>query len=160
MPKRVITKLKKKGILLTILFAVFFTFVDQISKFLILIYVKDSPINIISDIFTFTYSENTGIAFSIPMPQVLLIIMNILLIFIIVLLAIIDFRIEKIHTQIVIAAVIGGGMGNMVDRFQYGYVIDFISIWKYPIFNLADVFITVGILSLVVFYGKIKRSKI
>jgi signal peptidase II len=54
--------------------------------------------------------------------------------------------------------VLGGGLGNLIDRFTRGYVIDFISIWKWPVFNLADVFVTIGVLLIVLFYGKIKAQ--
>ncbi|WP_335342687.1 signal peptidase II [Moraxella haemolytica] len=53
-----------------------------------------------------------------------------------------------------LALVLGGAIGNVVDRFLYGYVIDFIhvhyaDIWHYPIFNIADIGICIGMVLVV-----------
>lgn len=49
-----------------------------------------------------------------------------------------------------LALILGGAIGNLIDRIQYGYVIDFIhihyaNVWHYPIFNVADIGICVGV---------------
>lgn len=53
------------------------------------------------------------------------------------------------RTGLALALVIGGAIGNLVDRIQYGYVIDFIDVhyagWHWPAFNVADSAITVGV---------------
>ena len=50
--------------------------------------------------------------------------------------------------------VIGGALGNFIDRIIYGYVIDFIDInlfgWNYPVFNIADMMIVIGVFLLVI----------
>lgn len=55
-------------------------------------------------------------------------------------------RIEKIA----ISFIAGGALGNLTDRLRYGYVIDFIDLRVWPVFNIADSFITVGTLMLIV----------
>ena len=40
---------------------------------------------------------------------------------------------------------LGGAVGNMIDRIRYGFVIDFISIWNFPVFNIADASIALGV---------------
>lgn len=40
---------------------------------------------------------------------------------------------------------LGGAFGNLIDRFKYGYVVDFISVGNFPVFNVADSCITVGV---------------
>ena len=59
-------------------------------------------------------------------------------------------KIEKISYSLIL----GGAIGNFIDRIIYGYVRDFIEIdifgWDYPIFNLADVFVVVGVILLVI----------
>ena len=65
----------------------------------------------------------------------------------------------------ILAMILGGGIGNMIDRFAYGYVIDFIDVrflpfWKW-IFNVADCFVTVGaiLLALLFIVSEIKKRK-
>ena len=40
---------------------------------------------------------------------------------------------------------LGGALGNMIDRIRYGYVIDFISVKDFPVFNVADSCISIGV---------------
>ena len=50
-----------------------------------------------------------------------------------------------------IAAVYGGGLGNMIDRVRFGYVVDMIEtqFMEFPVFNVADSFITCGCIALI-----------
>jgi signal peptidase II len=43
----------------------------------------------------------------------------------------------------------GGAIGNLLDRLTLGYVTDFISIWKFPVFNIADLSITLGVIVMI-----------
>ena len=105
------------------------------------------------------YTQNTGIAFSIPIPYLALVIFNIILIGVVIFLAVKELDLSKSVSKIAVALILGGGLGNLIDRLVNGSVIDFISIWKYPSFNLADTYITIGVLLIVVFYGRIKLIK-
>ena len=113
---------------------------DQISKYIALQYFSEAV------------SFNKGIAFSISVPQ------KILAIGTFILLALIIYLVKKNEekltktTSIAVALLIGGGLGNFIDRINLGYVIDFISIWIYPVFNLADAFITVGVVMFIIFH--------
>ena len=55
--------------------------------------------------------------------------------------------------------IVGGGISNLVDRFIYGYVIDFFSFGSFAIFNIADVGITLGcvFLMLIVIFEKERK---
>ena len=57
--------------------------------------------------------------------------------------------------------ILGGAIGNFIDRIVYGYVIDFIDIdifgWNYPIFNLADMFIVVGVILVMIDAWRCKK---
>ena len=61
------------------------------------------------------------------------------------------------------ALIVGGGMGNLIDRVAYGYVVDFLDFHFWPIFNLADIAVCCGcgMLMLYVFLieGKEKNGK-
>lgn len=69
------------------------------------------------------------------------------------------FKANKAWQSIALGLVIGGGIGNIIDRFQYGAVLDFIDIfWKeyhWPSFNLADSAISVGVCMILIdlFFG-------
>lgn len=107
--------------------------------------------------FRLIYVQNTGIAWSIAIPQLILIPLNL------VLLAAIPFYMLKYLdltlkiSKISLCLIVAGAIGNLVDRLAFGHVRDFISIGWWPIFNLADSFLCIGIFLILVFYGKIKR---
>ena len=108
------------------------------------------------ELLCFKYSENTGIAFSIPIPLVVISVMNVVLLGFILKFATQEFKVNKISTT-ALSLIFAGGVGNLIDRVARGFVVDFISVSKFPIFNVADIYISVGVLMVLAFYGKIKR---
>ncbi len=113
------------------------------------------PVEVIKDFFLLNYKENFGIAFSINLPLWFILLSNFVLVFLIVYLALKEFKPHTI-TSLSLALILGGAFGNIIDRVSKGYVVDFISIWKYPAFNLADIYIVLAVLLIILFYGKIK----
>jgi signal peptidase II len=57
-------------------------------------------------------------------------------------------------TQLSLGAVLGGAVANAVDRFRQGYVVDFVDLHRWPIFNVADAAIVVGILATALLLGR------
>jgi signal peptidase II len=57
---------------------------------------------------------------------------------------------RSMSIQIAFGAIAGGAVGNIVDRFHYGFVVDFIDLRWWPVFNVADSCITVGVCVLVI----------
>ena len=116
---------------------------------------------IIDGILNFTYIENTGGAYGIGSNNIkLIIIFNILIIA--SALGFIILKRCKLDRKIIIGLtlIIAGGMGNLTDRIFRGYVVDYIDInplIKYPIFNLADIFIVLG--SVILAIGVILSEK-
>lgn len=104
--------------------------------------------------FGFTYSENHGIAFGLPFGGVPLIIVTTLLILGFIWFAITQLDMKKRLDQIAIALVVGGAVGNLIDRAVYGVVRDFIQIGWWPTFNIADMAIVGGLLLLMIAYRK------
>lgn len=104
-------------------------------------------------------SKNTGIAFGIPVPQPILIVATVALLGVLVYFIRKELNLSSHLSQILTAAVLAGGLSNLVDRLYHGYVIDFIDLGFWPSFNLADIYITAGILLLIVFYGRLKKAK-
>lgn len=101
----------------------------------------------------FTYVRNTGAAFSSFEGQQWLF----ALIFIVFTVAILwEFRKNSLKFNTFerwcIAAIYGGGLGNMIDRLRLGYVVDMIEtkFISFPVFNVADCFITCGCFAIVI----------
>lgn len=149
------------------IFTFLFVLLDQISKILVSFFMEvGQSISIISNFFNITYVQNQGAAFSILEGNRWLFIV----IGIIALNLIYHFLIKnkelKTFEIVLYALLIGGIIGNMIDRLVYGYVIDFFdfTIFGHPfaIFNVADSFIVVSILCLIVisFWGDYKCKKL
>ena len=137
--KKIIT-----GILLIIL--------DQIIKIKV-ISIIDSSIIVIPHILKISYISNEGAAFGILSNKIVLIVINILIITIIAILLI------KKKQQLLdiqkwgMILVISGGTGNLIDRILRGFVIDYIDItelFDYPVFNLADILIVIGVIMIMI----------
>ncbi len=142
----------KKGLLLSYLFIL----VDQCIKLIVLILVNE-PIHVFSDIFTIVLRLNEGIAFSLPIPPM---ITTPLLIFIIIggtILAYFHFNWENKLASLSFSLIFAGATGNLIDRIFHGKVIDFIKIYWWPVFNTADIFITIG--AGLIMYGMIAEQK-
>lgn len=123
------------------------TVIDQVVKFVMagrLLQIGTIPL--IDGVFHLTYCENTGAGFGIfaNYTEILSILM------IVIILAAIVYVIMKrpTNTWLVMALTFmtGGAVGNLIDRLRLGYVIDFLDfrIINFPIFNIADCFVTVG----------------
>jgi signal peptidase II len=103
------------------------------------------------------YEKNIGIAFSIQLPYVFLITANILLLGLIIYFLATRLNWKHGLSILIFSLFTAGALGNLADRLHLGYVVDFISVGSFPVFNLADSFITVSVFLLLLFYDKIKR---
>ena len=130
------------------LFVVAVTVLDQLSKLWV---VENIPlyerIDVIPGLFHLTYVQNTGAAFSAFQGMQWLFV----LIFLVFALGIVwEFTRNKLglvtFERWCVVAVFAGGLGNMIDRLRLGYVVDMIEVEfiHFPVFNVADCFITCG----------------
>lgn len=122
---------------------------DQVTKYAVENYlapIRELPLW--NGVFHLTYSRNTGAAFSILRNKQSLLIG----ITFIVMIFISFYLFKSIQTKepwqlnLSLAMILGGGIGNLIDRVRLNYVIDFFdfTLINYPIFNIADCFIVVG----------------
>jgi signal peptidase II len=118
---------------------------DQITKQVAENFLVNEAI-VFTDWFRFLLTYNKGIAFSLPFPQWGLIIITI---------GFLWFFSQKIWPDFQTTwqrwagvLVMAGAIGNLIDRVLYGAVIDFVSLWSFPIFNVADICISVGVAGL------------
>ena len=110
-------------------------------------------IPIIKNFFSITLAKNTGVAFSLLEGKIDIVI----IVTLIVLFLIIDMLRKnniKENEKKYYALMIGGALGNLLDRIIYGYVIDFLDFkiinYNYPIFNIADSCIVIGMILLLI----------
>ena len=128
--------------------------VDIISKRLVINYMfYDMSVNIIDGFFRITYARNMGIAFSILDGHVDFIVLMTIAVLVMIY-KYIKSNVSSKCDKISYAFIIGGAVGNLIDRIFYGYVVDFLDFnifgYNFPIFNLADTFIVIGVFVLIV----------
>ena len=120
---------------------------DQISKLLVLAYLYEGEVAIIKNVLHFTYVENRGMAFGLLADR-----RWIFLVASVVgigLVALYLFRFTKRPlSRVALALIVGGGIGNMIDRVRLGFVVDFIDFCAFDfwvwVFNIADAAVCVG----------------
>lgn len=125
-------------------------FIDQISKFFVVSFLKDAPpFIIIENFLNFFYLENRGAAFGILQGNMILFsIITILVLGFLIIFLKRNYKKSSIVLKTSIALIIGGAIGNFIDRIRLNYVVDFISFKifgrDFAVFNLADCFIVIG----------------
>ena len=92
--------------------------------------------------FIINYTQNTGMAFGLFQGYNWLLIL--------IYLMIIVYLLYLKNTSLPLILILSGAFGNLIDRIVFGFVRDFIDFGIWPVFNLADAFITVGVLLLVI----------
>jgi len=136
-----------------IIFSVVF---DQLSKYWATEVLKNGEsIKIIGNFLRFTYAENRGAAFSILQNQrVFFLIITIIML---IILGIVYFTNRNLSnlSRLSMAMIAGGAIGNFIDRYRMGYVIDFIDVrfgtfYNFPVFNIADSFVVCGTILMVI----------
>ena len=147
--------MRKKNILIFST-ALIIVILDQLTKFLIR---KNFQLNeslpIIKNIFHFTYVTNTGSAFGLFKN------LNLFFVFfsILVIIMIFYYLREKIpekekFLQLAIGLLLGGTIGNLIDRIKIGAVTDFLDFRIWPVFNIADSAVTVSVILLIILLWK------
>ena len=135
---------------------------DQIIKYLIITNLKfTESINIIRNFFRITYLQNEGAAWSIlsgnRIPLIIITLLALMFIFVLI------KKKEKILKieYVFYGTLIGGIIGNLIDRIRYGFVIDYLDFnfgeYNYPVFNFADMCIVISTIVLIII--SIKEDK-
>ena len=146
----------KKQFILNFIIIFFIFFLDRITKNYILNLAEDQGIIdiIINPLLNIILVWNSGIGFGLlqfdeniiyNLITVLIVIVNIIIIYLI-------FNSEKLH-KILFSMILGGSLGNLYDRIYYNSVPDFIDLnyngYHWFVFNVADIFISLGIIALI-----------
>lgn len=130
--------------------------VDQLTKVWALANLADAPINVVGDFVRLLLARNPGGAFSFLSTAGVTPLLAVLAIGVAVFLVRLLARSNDVWLTVALALVLGGALGNLLDRIfrspgvLRGHVVDFISIGSFPVFNVADSALTVGIAVLMI----------
>lgn len=146
---------ENKIIKLIIIITIVLIVMDQITK-LVIKNNYEKPIG--NDIISITLIQNTGMAFGLHTGNKRNIVLTLL-----ILLIILNFirnqkdRIDP-KTAVAISLILAGGVSNLIDRILRGGIVDFIKIKNFAIFNIADCYIVIGWILLVIFLIKFNKE--
>lgn len=150
-------KTKLLFLLLDVVLVTIFVFLDQITKYAARLYLKDKPAFVLLDnIFELHYLENRGAAFGMLQNQKVffVIIAAVMLMFITYTLIKIPHNKHYYALEFLLILVASGAIGNLIDRVRLGYVVDFFyfKLIDFPIFNVADIYVSVSCVFLVILF--------
>ena len=122
-------------------------FLDQLTKYLTVLHLKPiDTLPIIEDVFHLTYVENTGAAFGMMKDSRWVFMVTSTLAIVGILVYMFWKRPTNKMLCLSLSLIVGGGIGNMIDRTALGYVVDMIDLRliNFAVFNVADSFVCVG----------------
>lgn len=157
------TLYKKKMVIIDIIVFTFLLLLDQVTKLLIKYYFFNENYILIQDVLGIKFQKNTGGPWGILKEQSFLFVFVAAVILFCIIYVLIKIPDKKKYSalHVVLAGVSAGVCGNVADRLLHGYVIDFISIEmiSFPIFNFADIFVTVfSVVLIFLFVFKYKEN--
>ena len=120
---------------------------DQLTKWLTVVNLDEwESFPLWQDVFHFTYVRNTGMAFGMLKDHRWVFIVFSTVSIVALLVYLFCFRPESRWMQVSLAFIVGGGIGNMIDRILLGYVVDFFDfrLINFAVFNVADSFVCIG----------------
>lgn len=146
-----------------VILVIMFMIIDMICKLLAKRYlVLEKSIIIIKNFLSLNYAKNTGAAWSILSDNGVVVSIIASLIIAGLIYYLWKNKPNNRYEKLCYAMILAGAMGNLLCRIIYGYVIDYISItifgYNWPIFNLADIFIVLGVLGLIVYTWRVDLS--
>lgn len=154
----------KKNFLLYLIIFILIIASDRITKSLVKSNLKYSEsIKIVNDYIRLTYLENEGIAFSMFNNSGKFFLFFSPIILCLIIFYFFKYEIKNVWTNISFTLIIAGAAGNIIDRFVWGRVVDFIDVdipdiilpffqlHRWPVFNIADSSISVGIVLLIIY---------
>lgn len=129
---------------------------DQFTKWLATVKLKGkSSFELIEGVFDFTYHENRGAAFSSLQGKGLILAIGTIFVvlFLIYCYSKIPSGKRMIPLRLIFILLVSGAIGNMIDRFANHYVVDFLNfkLINFPVFNVADCYITISVILFAVF---------
>lgn len=139
--------------IMTFIIAALSIAVDQLIKIFVINNLQPiKSVTVIDNLLTFTYVENKGMAFGMLANQRWIFITLTSIVILALVIAVFKLKNQSRLFYISAALLIGGGIGNLIDRILYGYVIDYIALSFFPpVCNFADYCVTAGVIIFLVY---------
>jgi signal peptidase II len=140
----------RQALAVPLLVAAVVVLLDQLAKWIVNSELgpasDDHRAEVIGQLFAFQYVENSGAAFGLLRGQT--VVLTLVATAVVIALVASYQRARNYSWQLVVGLglLLGGAVGNLLDRIRLGYVIDFVSISLWPKFNIADSAITIGVI--------------
>lgn len=155
---------KTKWLLFDLILVIILLGLDQLTKYLSIINLKDRPaLRLIDGVLELNYLENRGSAFGMLQNQKFFILFTGFVFMAVILFLLVKLPEDrKFHiVHVLLSMIIAGGIGNMIDRFRFDYVVDFISfvLINFPIFNVADCYIVIAVIVLFLLFLFVYKEK-
>ena len=144
-------KFNKNKTAIFLIIAVLFFILDRFLKFLSIKGFFDEPIFLIKNLFSLNFASNYYIAFSLPLSGGLLTISISLMVLALIYYLIFLVKRGRSAEYVSLFFVVLGSISNLADRISYGYVVDYLDLKYFTIFNVADSMIVMGFFALVAF---------
>ncbi|TAM37893.1 signal peptidase II [bacterium] len=123
-------------------------FLDQLTKFLASSFLRlNTPVILINNFLNLSLVHNRGAAFGILKNQLFMFVIISLVTIALILCHLKDKK-RSFLSGISLSLILGGAAGNLIDRLRFGFVIDFLDFRVWPVFNIADSAITIGVILL------------
>ncbi|MDD5340832.1 MAG: signal peptidase II [Patescibacteria group bacterium] len=150
----------KKIILILLIPTIFFALESFIKYYLILNKIPQSGFYFFNGLLQIGFFTNLNLAFGLPLPQ------SVIMVFIFLILIVLgylwwrDLILGNLWQVFSVSLIILGALSNFIDRLIFGFVIDYINVFIWPVFNLADAMIVVGVIIFFVEGFKTNRESI
>ena len=134
---------------------IIFLIIDIISKLIVSrVCTLNNSVSVINNFFSITYTHNYGGAWSLFSGSTIFITVISIIVIIGIIIYLSKKKINNKIESLGYSFLLGGAIGNLIDRIIYGYVIDFLDFnifgYNFPIFNIADMGIVIGIFLIIV----------
>ena len=138
--------------------------IDQITKYFVRLCVKGNPVTLIKNVFSFYYHENRGSVWGIMQGKVDFLLIVSIILFIILIYVYVKMPKQREYYPLfwILVFLFAGAVGNTIDRLFLGYVTDFLyfELINFPIFNIADCYITVcAFLTIILMFTKYREEE-
>lgn len=148
-----------KKIAIPLLIAIFFVSIDRFLKILAMEHYQDEQVKIVGDYLSFSFAKNYNIAFSLPVGDLIINILIPIIILFLLLYILFSLKKKMYHEAGPLTIILFGAISNYMDRLRFGFVVDYIDLKYFTVFNVADAMIVVSVIVLIILNYKINEFR-